>query len=162
MTCKTKIGFIVFVVAIATVAIAAITIAENLINSAYAQTVDTTTITTSNGIISHIVSSEVVILALGITVTGIALKAIVAVMKHGKKEYNYRMTIVSLILGFLVSLQMVTTSMEHLPDSAPGTVYLTIIIGEILTVMGIDSGAKAVGTKLGLNGKTTSAEGAGL
>ncbi len=104
----------------------------------------------ADGIITKIVSDQTVVLAIGITIVGITLKAITAILKHGVKEYDYRMTIVSFIMGFLVSLQMVTTSMEHLPIDAPATVYLTIIVGEISTVMGIDSGAKAVGTKLGL------------
>ncbi len=139
-----KISTLLYIFLIVSGAALTITIA-----AAYAQE----PITQDNtGIVSRILSDETVILAIGITVTGIALKAIIAIFKQGRKQYNYRMTAVSLILGFLVSLQMVTTSMEHLPAAAgtPATVYLTIIVGEILTVMGIDSGAKAVGTKIGV------------
>ena len=93
------------------------------------------------------------LIAVGITVTGVVLKAVSAVLKHGTKSYDYRMTAVSLILGFLVSLQLVATSIEHLPVDANATTYLIIIVGEILTVMGVDSGAKAVGQKLGVSRK---------
>ena len=108
--------------------------------SAYAET----------GIISSIITDDTVLIAMGITIVGVALKAVFAVLKHGTKAYDYRMTSVSLILGFLVSLQLVATSIEHLPVDASATTYLIIMVGEILTVMGIDSGAKAVGQKLGL------------
>lgn len=146
-----KISTLLYIFLIVSGAALTITIAAAYAQEPAAATQDNT------GIVSRILSDETVILAIGITVTGIALKAIIAIFKQGRKQYNYRMTAVSLILGFLVSLQMVTTSMEHLPAAAgtPATVYLTIIVGEILTVMGIDSGAKAVGTKIGVfkNGK---------
>ena len=102
------------------------------------------------GIVSSIISDEVVLLSVMITLIGVGLKAVIAVLRHGRQVYDFRMTAVSLILGFLVSLQLVSTSIENLPAEAASTTYLIIIIGEILTVMGVDSGAKSVGQKLGL------------
>ena len=109
------------------------------------------------GIITSILSDQVVLLAVAITIIGVGLKAICAILKHGRKEYDYRMTAVSMILGFLVSLQLVSTSIEHLPVDGTSTTHLIIIIGEILTVMGVDSGAKAVGQKLGMARSTVTA-----
>ena len=107
------------------------------------------------GIVSGIVSDEVVLLSVAITLIGVGLKAVIAILRHGRQIYDFRMTAVSLILGFLVSLQLVSTSIENLPAEAASTTYLIIIIGEILTVMGVDSGAKSVGQKLGLTKPTT-------
>ena len=117
--------------------------------SVYAETVPVSA-STETGIISNIINDQVVLMSVGITIVGVGLKAICAVLKHGIRQYDYRMTAVSFILGFLVSLQLVSTSIENLPIAATSSTYLIIIVGEILTVMGVDSGAKAVGQKLGV------------
>lgn len=99
-------------------------------------------------ILNIILSSQEVYIAGIIVIIGITLRGLLALSKTGRTDFNFRLTGISLIVGFLVSLQLVMTSMEHLPADAPATVYMTIFIGEILTVMGVDAGTKYVGQKL--------------
>lgn len=99
-------------------------------------------------ILSIILASQEVVIACVIVIIGIALRGLLALSKTGRTDFNFRLTGISLIVGFLVSLQLVMTAMEHLPVDAPATVYVTIFIGEILTVMGVDAGTKYVGRKL--------------
>ena len=100
------------------------------------------------GIIETILSSETVILAVIITTTAIGLKALLALLQHGRAAYDYRLTIISSIVGFLISIQIVVVAIEHLPVDAAASTYLTLIAAQVLAVMGIDSAGKKIGQKL--------------
>lgn len=103
-----------------------------------------------HGMIAGIFTDEIVLTAIIITIVGIGLKTLFVLLEKGKSAYDFRMTCASLILGFLVSLQLVVTSLNVIPLELPASTHLVIIVGEILTVIGVDSGAKRIGKKFKL------------
>ena len=85
--------------------------------------------------------------ALIITLTGITLRTILGMSGKSRKEFNPQLLLVSFVIGFFASVQLVITSLQHIPADADELVILSIVTGEIATVMGIDAGVRSAGKR---------------
>ena len=81
--------------------------------------------------------------ALGITVIGIAFRTFIGMAGKSRKEFNFGLVGTSFIIGFFASVQLVIASLQHIPADVNDLTLLSIITGEIATVMGIDAGVKS-------------------
>lgn len=99
----------------------------------------------ADGPITTLLSDEKVHLTVLIVVIGIGLKGVIAIMKNGTENFDFRLLGVSLIMGFIASMHVTMVAVEHIPDDVSGTVYLSLIGGQIAAIIGIDSSAKHVG-----------------
>ena len=89
-----------------------------------------------------------VVAALGITVIGVTLRTVIGMVGKPKSEFNPQLIMVSLIVGFFASLQLVVSSLQHIPVDISELGMLSIITGEIATVMGIDAAVKSGGKRV--------------
>ena len=94
------------------------------------------------------VNSEAVHAAIIITIIGIGIRVGMALADKGIKSFSIQMMAISLVVGFLTSLQLVLLAIENMPHDIQPTTQLSLFTGQVLTVMGVDSGAKYVGKKL--------------
>lgn len=94
-----------------------------------------------------ILGINVVWAALAITAIGIGLRTFIGFAGKPAKEFNPQLLLTSIIIGFFASIQLVIASIQHIPEDAGQLVYLSVITGEIATVMGIDAGVKGAGKR---------------
>jgi len=99
-------------------------------------------------LLSLLFSSEAVIIAIVISVIGISLRTIMGMVGKPLSEFSWSITGISFVIGFLAASQLVVVSIENLPiDTTPGVLF-SLLIGEVLTVMGLDAGIKTIGKKI--------------
>lgn len=99
-------------------------------------------------LLSLLFTSDVVIIAIVISVIGISLRTVMGMVGKPLKEFSPSITGISFIVGFLAASQLVVVSIENLPaDATPGVLF-SLVIGEILTVMGLDAGIKTIAKKV--------------
>ena len=100
------------------------------------------------GLLSLLFSSDAVIIAVVISVIGISIRTAMGMVGKPLSEFSFSITAISFIIGFLAASQLVVVSIENLPaDATPGVLF-SLLIGEILTVMGLDAGIKTIGKKV--------------
>ena len=100
------------------------------------------------GLISLLFSSDAVVIAIVISVIGISIRTAMGMVGKPLKEFSPSITGISFIIGFLAASQLVVVSIENLPTDATPGVLFSLLIGEILTVMGLDAGIKTIGKKV--------------
>ena len=88
-----------------------------------------------------------IVAALGITLLGIGLRTVIGIAGKPRSEFNAPLLMTSLIIGFFATIQLVIVSLQHIPEDANDLIILSIITGEIATVMGIDAGVKSAGKR---------------
>lgn len=99
-------------------------------------------------LLSLLFASDVVVIAIVISVIGISIRTAMGMVGKPLKEFSFSITGISFVIGFLAASQLVVVSIENLPvDATPGVLF-SLIIGEILTVMGLDAGVKTIGKKV--------------
>lgn len=95
----------------------------------------------------YVLGLHPIIAALGITTAGIMLRTLIGYAGKPKSEFNPGLLATSFVLGFFASIQLVIVSLQHIPADAGDLAILSIIMGEIATVMGIDAGIKSAGKR---------------
>lgn len=100
------------------------------------------------GLLSLLFTSDVVVIAVIISIIGISIRTVMGMVGKPLEEFSLSITGISFIIGFLAASQLVVVSIEHLPPDATPGVLFSLIIGEILTVMGLDAGIKTIGKKV--------------
>lgn len=100
------------------------------------------------GLLSLLFSSDAVIIAVVISVIGISIRTAMGMVGKPLSDFSLSITGISFIIGFLAASQLVVVSIENLPtDTTPGVLF-ALLIGEILTVMGLDAGVKTISKKV--------------
>jgi len=99
-------------------------------------------------LLSILFSSDVVIIAIVISIIGISIRTGMGMVGKPLKEFSFSITAISFIIGFLAASQLVVVAIENLPVNATPGVLFSLIIGQILTVMGLDAGIKTIGKKV--------------
>lgn len=99
-------------------------------------------------LLSLLFTSDVVIVSIVISVIGISLRTAMGMVGKPLSEFSFSITGISFIIGFLAASQLVVVSIENLPTNATSGILFSIIVGEILTVMGLDAGIKTIGKKI--------------
>lgn len=85
------------------------------------------------------------VVALGIVIIGITLRTLIGILGKTRNEFNPNQLVLSFILGFFASIQLVIISIENLAPDAGELVQLSFLTGQIAAVMGIDAGIKSGG-----------------
>jgi hypothetical protein len=99
-------------------------------------------------LISTLFGSDVVIIAIIISVIGIGIRTGMGMVGKPLKEFSFSITAISFVIGFLAASQLVVVAIENLPVGATPGVLFSLVIGQILTVMGLDAGVKTIGKKV--------------
>ena len=84
-------------------------------------------------------------IALGIVIIGIVLRTIIGVLGKTKADFNINQVVLSFILGFFASIQLVIVAVENIHPDADELIQLSFVTGQIAAVMGIDAGIKSGG-----------------
>lgn len=100
------------------------------------------------GLLSLLFSSDAVVIAVVISIIGISIRTSMGMVGKPLSEFSPSITGISFIIGFLAASQLVVVSIENLPTDATPGVLFSLLIGEILTVMGLDAGIKTIGKKV--------------
>ena len=99
-------------------------------------------------LLSLLFSSDAVIIAIVISVIGISIRTGMGMVGKSLKEFSFSITGISFVIGFLAASQLVVVAIENLPaDATPGVLF-SLVVGQILTVMGLDAGVKTIGKKV--------------
>ena len=99
-------------------------------------------------LLATLFSSDVVIIAIVISIIGISIRTGMGMVGKPLKEFSFSITAISFIIGFLAASQLVVVAIENLPADATSGVLFSLIIGQVLTVMGLDAGIKTIGKKV--------------
>ena len=99
-------------------------------------------------LISTLFSSDAVIISIVIAIIGISIRTGIGMVGKPIKDFKLGLTVISFVIGFLAASQLVIVSIENLPtDATPGVLY-SLLIGNVLIVMGLDAGVKSLGKKV--------------
>ncbi len=100
------------------------------------------------GLLSLLFSSDAVIIAVVISIIGISIRTGMGMVGKPLSEFSPSITAISFVIGFLAASQLVVVSIENLPiDATPGVIF-SLLIGQVLTVMGLDAGVKTIAKKV--------------
>lgn len=92
--------------------------------------------------------TSLVVVALAITIIGIALRTIIGMSGKPRSEFNPQLLLVSIIVGFFASIQLVIVTLQQIPADANELLLLSIVTSAIATVMGIDAGVKSAAKRV--------------
>ena len=87
-----------------------------------------------------------------ICVAGVSYRIISGMIGKKKSEFSTALLMSTFMLGIITSIGLVAPVIDAIPDGAGSLVQLSVIVGQIATVMGVDAAARK-GYKISQNKK---------
>lgn len=83
-----------------------------------------------------------VIVTIAICVIGVSYRIITGMIGKKKSEFSTSLMMSTFMLGIITSIGLVAPVIDAIPDGAGSLVQLSVIVGQIATVMGVDAAAR--------------------
>ncbi len=89
-----------------------------------------------------------ILMAAGIVILGVSLRTWWGMIGKPLKDLNGNIVAQSFIIGVLISLPIVGTALDVMPDDIGRMPLMIYLVGQLAAVIGIDKGVKSVSTKI--------------
>ncbi len=83
-----------------------------------------------------------VIVTIAICVIGVIYRITTGMIGKKKTEFSVSLMMSTFTLGIITSIGLVAPVIDAIPDGAGSLVQLSVIVGQIATVMGVDAAAR--------------------
>ncbi len=83
-----------------------------------------------------------VIITITICIVGVSYRIITGMIGKKKSEFSTSLMMSTFMLGIITSIGLVAPVIDAIPDSAGSLVQLSVVVGQIATVMGVDAAAR--------------------
>ena len=83
-----------------------------------------------------------VIITIGICVIGVAYRIITGMIGKKKTEFSTALMMSTFTLGIITSIGLVGPVIAAIPDGSDSMIQLSVVVGQIATVMGVDAAAR--------------------
>lgn len=83
-----------------------------------------------------------VIVTIAICVIGVSYRIISGMIGKKKDEFSVALMMSTFTLGIITSIGLVAPVISAIPDGVDSLIHLSVIVGQIATVMGVDAAAR--------------------
>lgn len=83
-----------------------------------------------------------VTITLAICVIGVSYRIVTGMIGKKKQEFSIALMMSTFTLGIITSIGLVAPVIDAIPDGAGSLIQLSVIVGQIATVMGVDAAAR--------------------
>lgn len=83
-----------------------------------------------------------VIITIAICVVGVVYRITTGMIGKKKSEFSMPLTMSTFTLGIVTSIGLVAPVIDAIPNGAGSLVQLSVVVGQIATVMGVDAAAR--------------------
>ena len=90
----------------------------------------------------QILGFEPVVITLVVCVIGVSYQIITGMSGKSLKEFNPTLALTTFMLGVITSIGLVAPVIDAVPNDSDPLVQLTVVAGQVLLVMGMDSAVR--------------------
>ncbi len=83
-----------------------------------------------------------VLVTISICVIGVSYRIITGMIGKKKTEFNPALMMSTFTLGIITSIGLVGPVIAAIPDDADSMIQLSVLVGQIATIMGVDAAAR--------------------
>lgn len=83
-----------------------------------------------------------VIVTIAICIIGVSYRIITGMIGRKKSEFSTALMMSTFTLGIITSIGLVGPVIAAIPDTADSMIQLSVVVGQIATVMGVDAAAR--------------------